>query len=341
MDRNTLFTSLLIPALFVAGGLFLGVIFEKIVLKKLRDIVRRTSWGGDTIFLDALRGMTLLWFALAGLYWALESAEWRPSYVRFIDTALLAIAIFSATVVAARILSALVDVYSKRVGGIFVRTTMVTILTQVIVYIVGILVILQTVGISIAPLLTALGVGGLAVALGLQDTLSNLFAGITIMVSKQVRPGDYVRLDSAQEGTITDITWRYTTIATTTANMVIIPNSKLASAIVTNYHLPEDVTLLAIKVRVGYGSDLERVEEVTLEVARQVCREVRGGVPDSTPSVRYNRLGDFGIEFNVNIHVDTYVDQFYLTHEFLKRLHRRYREEGIAIPFPTQTLHLQ
>ena len=340
VNESILLKSLLIPASFIIGGFVIGIIFEKIILRRIKSIAARTRWQGDSIIIHALHGVTTLWFVIAGAYWALENTEIQPAYLHIIDMALLVAVIFSVMVVLARILSDFATAYSREVGGIFARTSMFTNLTKALVFIVGTLVILQTVGISITPILTALGVGGLAVALALQDTLSNLFAGIHIIASKQVRPGDYVRLDSGQEGRITDISWRYTTIETIRSNMIIVPNSKLAAAVVTNFHLPHDVMTIPIKVGISYDSDLEKVEEITLDVAREVSREVEGGVPDSVPQIRYHTFGDFSIDFNVIVHVRAYADQVYLTHELIKRLHRRYERDGVTIPFPTRTVYV-
>jgi small-conductance mechanosensitive channel len=338
MDTATLLKTLLVPAALIFGGLLAGIVLDRLVLPKIEAMTRRTLWEGDTILVRALRGMPTIWFFLAGVYLALDKSTVHPAHLHVINEAMLVAAIFSFTVVVARVLAGLMDVYNQRVGGLFVRTSMVTNLLRVLVYLIGILVILETIGISIAPLLTALGVGGLAVALGLQDTLSNLFAGINIMASKQVRPGDCVMLDSGQEGTIADITWRYTTVETLQNNMVIIPNSKLASAVVTNYRMPHDEMTVPVKLGVSYGSDLRKVEAVVCDVLREVCREVQGGVAGWEPRIRFTGFGDSSIDFNVHLRASAFTDRDYLVHEFIKRLHRRFAQEGIAIPFPTRTL---
>ena len=94
---------------------------------------------------------------------------------------------------------------------------------------------LNAVGVSITPIITALGVGGLAMALALQDTLSNLFAGIHILAEHTIRIGDFIRLETGQEGYVEDISWRTTRIRMLPNNMVIVPNSKLAQSVVVNY----------------------------------------------------------------------------------------------------------
>jgi len=196
-------------------------------------------------------------------------------------------------------------------------------------------------GVSIAPILTALGVGGLAVALALQDTLGNLFAGIHIILSRQVHVGDYIKLDTGAEGTVADINWRNTTIRAQANNLVVIPNSKLASAIVTNFQMPEPEQSLVIPVGVAYGSDLAKVEQVTIEVARDVQRSVEGAIPEFEPFIRYHTLGESAVQLSTILRIRSFDAQFIVKHEFIRRLHDRYRAEGIEIPFPQRVVRIE
>ena len=135
----------------------------------------------------------------------------------------------------------------------------------------------------------------LAVALALQDTLGNLFAGLQIVASKQIRPGDYLLLDTTQEGTVVDIAWRTTTLRTQSDNMVIVPNAKLAQAIVTNYRLPAEPLSVLIEFGVSYEADLSRVEALAAEVATEVMAELHS-LWNTTTAIRICRaLEDFNI----------------------------------------------
>ncbi|MCL4395792.1 MAG: mechanosensitive ion channel family protein [Chloroflexi bacterium] len=198
---------------------------------------------------------------------------------------------------------------------------------------------LQVLGVSITPILTTLGVGGVAIALALQDTLSNLFAGLDILASRKIKPGDYIKLSSGEEGYVADITWRYTTVRVLSNNLVIVPNSRLASSIVTNFDLPSPDLSVLVQVGVSYDSDLDKVERVTVEVAQDVMQHVSGGAPDSTPFIRYQSIAEYTINFTVILRAQTYVDQYLVIHEFIKRLHKRYASEGIEIPFPIRTIY--
>jgi small-conductance mechanosensitive channel len=239
----------------------------------------------------------------------------------------------------ARVAAKLVTTYTNRVEGI--STSIFTNLTRSLIFVVGVLVILQSLDISVTPILTALGVGGLAVALALQDTLANLFAGLQILASHQIRPGDFVRLETGDEGYIADISWRNTAIRTLPNNMIIVPNSKMASSIVTNCHRPGKELSVSLMVGVSYDSDLRKVERITTEVAKDVLEEVEGGIPEFDPAIRYQTLGESSITFKVIMRGREFRDQFLLKHELIKRLHEKYREEGIEMPTSVSMLYLQ
>jgi small-conductance mechanosensitive channel len=208
------------------------------------------------------------------------------------------------------------------------------------VFVIGGLLILQNLGISITPLLTALGVGGLAVALALQDTLSNLFAGLQIIAAKNIQPGDYIKLESEDEGYILDINWRSTTIRALPNRIIIIPNQKLASSIIKNFSKPDKEIAVLVDLGVSYSSDLEKVEKVTIEVAREIMKNTTGGVVEFEPFIRYNKFDSSSINFTVIMRAKEFTDQFLVKHEFIKKLQQRYITENINIPFPITTVYM-
>ncbi len=200
------------------------------------------------------------------------------------------------------------------------------------------LIILQTFGISITPILTALGVGGLAVALALQDTLTNVFSGLHILLSKLIQSGDYIKLGTGEEGHVVDISWRNTTIQALGNNLIIVPNQKIASAIITNYDRPNKELSVSISLGVSYASDLDHVEQVTLTVAKEIMSELAASVENFEPILRFHTFGDSSIIFNVILRGQEFIDQY---NELIKRLHKRYNQEGIEIPFPVRTVYLK
>jgi small-conductance mechanosensitive channel len=336
-----LITQWILPILLVGGGYAGGKIFEYVVIRKLKRLTTQTSSRADDIFVDAVGKTTPFWFVLAGLYVAMTIMPIPPRLAALSNTVLLIGFIASATLVVARLAVRYVDIYATRVRGVLPSTTIFSNLTRALVYIIGLLVILQSLGISITPILTALGVGGLAVALALQDTLSNLFAGLQIIGSGQVKPGDFIRLESGEEGYVVDVTWRNTTIRQLPNNMVIVPNAQLASSRVSNFYQPDKEQAILVQVGVSYSSDLEEVQRVTIEVGQDVMESVEGGVPGFEPFIRYHTFGDSSINFTVILRGKEVVDQYLVKHEFIKRLHERYMKEGIEIPFPIRTIHVR
>src|SRR6202042_3253297 len=198
---------------------------------------------------------------------------------------LLVLWFLSLTIMASRLAGDLIRFYGASTPGALPVTTLSQTLAQLGVVILGVLMLLNGLGISITPILTALGVGGLAVALALQDTLSNLFAGFYVAVAGQVRLGDYIKLNTGEEGYVTDIGWRCTTIRSLNSNLIIVPNAKLAQAIVTNYSLPQKQMSASLQVGVSYRSDPDQVEKMLLEVALQGATEITGMLQDPPPSV--------------------------------------------------------
>ncbi|MGD2152102.1 MAG: mechanosensitive ion channel family protein [Gemmatimonadales bacterium] len=333
--------AVVIPAAIALLGLVVGLIVRRTVVARLGKVAEGTRSVTDDIVLSAVRGPVVLWFLIGGLYAAIQITTLPQRVAVLIQQLLLILVIFSITWAIARVVAALVENGARRAPETLPGATLVTNLARVTVLAIGILVILQTLGISIAPIITALGIGGLAVALALQDTLANLFAGVHILASRQLRPGDYVKLDSGEEGYVVDVTWRQTTIRQLPNNIIIVPNKQIASSITTNYHLPDQQLSFLVPVGVHYGSDLGHVERVTIEVARETLQTVEGGVPDWEPFIRYSAFGDSSINFNVILRGQEYVCQYLLRHEFIKRLHRRFDQEGIVIPFPIRTVVLE
>jgi small-conductance mechanosensitive channel len=161
-----------------------------------------------------------------------------------------------------------------------------------------------------------------------------------VTLAGNVRVGDFIKLESGEEGFIEDIHWRATRVRTLPNNFVLIPNSRLAQSVVTNYSLPSADLAVLLDVGVHYASDLEQVERVTREVARTIMKTVPGGVPDFDPFIRYHTFGASSIDFTVILRAREFTDRFLVKHEFVKALARRFAQEGIVIPFPIRAINL-
>ncbi|MEU2286927.1 mechanosensitive ion channel family protein [Streptomyces sp. NPDC013178] len=340
MNRALTLDDGVLAGIALVTGLLLAFL-SRTLLRWLAKHAKRTRWSGDDVIVDALRTV-VPWAAIVG--GAAAAAALLPltrAVQHTVNQSLTVLLIFAATLSAARVVAELVQTVTHSRSGVAGSATIFVNITRVLVLAIGFLVALQSLGISIAPMLTALGVGGLAVALALQDTLANLFAGIHILASKTVQPGDYIKLSSGEEGYVEDINWRQTTVRNLSNNLVVIPNGQLAKTNMTNYMRPEQQLTILVQVGVSYDSDLEHVERVTTDVVAEVMTEITGAVPEHEPAVRFHTFADSRINFTVILGVGEFSDQYRIKHEFIKRLHRRYREEGIRIPAPARTVSLQ
>jgi small-conductance mechanosensitive channel len=288
--------------------------------------------------LQILRARLPWWSLLVGAW--LSAGYWplTPEGHLLVGRTAFVLGALSVTLALAALASQSVDTYGALISPALPVSSLTRNVAWTLIAILGLLVILNGLGLSITPMLTALGVGGLAVALALQEPLANFFAGLFITLAGQIRVGDYVKLDSGQEGYVVDFSWRSTRLRMLANNLIVVPNAKLAQAIVINHHLPSQDLAVLVDVGVDYASDLRHVERVAVDVGRSVMRDVTGGVPEFEPFIRYHTFGDSSINFTVILRAQEFVDQYLIKHEFVKRLHARFNDEGIVIPFPIRTI---
>ena len=329
-------------SVFVLGGLLLGYIVERLVMARLHVLAKNTRFKWDDIVVDSLKRLPTVWLAAAGIYLASTVGDVPPGMAAFMSSALMVVLIGSVAVGGMRLTGGVVEMLSKGAQGPIGSPTLVVSLARGAVGVLGIFIILQNLGIDITPLITALGIGGLAVALALQDTLGNLFAGVQIILSRQVRTRDFVQLSSGERGWVTDVKGRNTTIQTfPDGNLVVVPNSLLASSIVKNFSFPRTSLWVSIEVGVSYDSDLDQVERVTMGVAKEVLEEIDGGISTEDPVVVFHTFADSSINLETRMMVQEIRSQAPIRHEFIKRLHKRYNAEGIEIPYPIRTVVMQ
>lgn len=332
---------ILIPVIAFLFVFSLGILFRKILFLRLIKMTKNTQTKIDDIIVSVIKGPSIIWCLMFAIYLSLEISNIPDEMVRIVGKTLLVLGIFSVTLVLASISSKLVKIYSGKLNAALPVTSLTQNIARIIVFCIGIMIILNSLGVSVAPILATLGVGGLAVALALQDTLSNLFAGFHIIVARQIRVGDYIKLDTGEEGYVADITWRTTKIRMLPNNVVLVPNDKLSKAILTNYYFPDKELAVLVNMGVHYDSDLKKVEKITCEVGKEVMKEVTGGVPSFDPFIRYHTFGDFSINFTVILRAKEFVDQYLVKHEFVKRMHERFNKEGIIIPYPIRAINFE
>ncbi|RLG38757.1 MAG: mechanosensitive ion channel family protein [Candidatus Alkanophagales archaeon] len=273
---------------------------------------------------------------LAGAYLAVL----RLPQLAFVTVLLKVLGVLVGVFASIRLIGALVERYARE-RIVYKSLIGMRRIVNAFIYVIAIIIVIGLLGYDVTALAAGFGISALVVALALQSTLSNYFAGIYITMERSIKIGDYVELEGGLSGFVEEITWRSTKIRTLLDNLVIIPNAKLAESIITNYYDPTREMNIRINCGVSYGSDLEKVERVTLNVARQVLRSVSGGVETFEPLVRFNNFGDSNIEFTVILRVKSIVDQYLVKHEFIKELTKAYAKEGIEIAYPCRNIFLR
>ena len=206
------------------------------------------------------------------------------------------------------------------------------------IYVLAAILILDQLDISVSPLIAGLGVGGIAVALALQPTLSNFFAGTYLVSDSVISQGDFIELENGLTGYVNEIGWRSTRLSTPFNNLVVIPNNRLADSILLNYYAPTMAIGVLVQVGVSYESDLGEVERVAIEVANEVINEQPEAVKDFFPWFGYEKFGDSNIDFWVWVQSTDRIGGFKIKTELIKRIHSRFREEGIEINYPVRRL---
>lgn len=196
----------------------------------------------------------------------------------------------------------------------------------------GLLMFLEAIGVPISPILASLGIGSLAIALALQETAKNLFAGFFVIADKPLQVGDFVKLEGGQEGWLSQLGWRSSKFRMLADSLVVVPNSKLVDSVVTNYRAADGGLAISVELAVASGSDLERVERITIDAAREAMRTVEGAMDGFEPFVRFHTVAGGQISFSAALRARSGALIERVRHEFIKRLAARYLQEGIKIP---------
>jgi small-conductance mechanosensitive channel len=312
----------ILPMLFIATILAAYVVYF-VTLRMVRATAKRASITIDARVMWLREHYLSPLLIVIGLLLIIDAAPLPPKVTRVANRLLsltgLGIALFIITKGTLLLLRNIATRYQplQNIQG------PVELATKIALTAVGGMLILDNLGVSLTPLLTTLGIGSLAVAIALQDTLGNVFAGVHIKADRPIEVGQFIRLESGDEGYVERIGWRSTRVKMLPNKTAVVPNSKLVQSTIINYDLPHPELAVLVPVGVHYDSDLRKVEKVTCKV------------------IRYHTFSQSSIDFTVILRSQRFVDGYLIKHEFMKKLHERYREEGIVIPFPIRTVYLK
>ncbi|MBI3472498.1 MAG: mechanosensitive ion channel family protein, partial [Candidatus Solibacter usitatus] len=297
----------------------------------LRALYRRAAGARSPAYLvaETLRLPSVLWSLAAALHFALQVSEAPEKYTHRAAQVIVVFLVVSLCMVAATVSVRMFALYGQRKGMVVAASGLARTLIRVLVFTVGAVFLLWFFGKQVTGVLAALGVGGLAFALALQDTLANFFAGIHILVEEPISVGNAIRLSEKEEGVVTDIGWRTTRVRTARNNVIVVPNTKITSGILTNYSLPEARVGLEVPVLAAHEAD----PDLVLRIALEEVRGTPGVLPDPAPNVLF--VPGFlptHLEFKAVFAVADFAQQGPVGSEVRLRILRRLRAEGVPLP---------
>jgi len=299
------------------------------------------TWRG--LEFAILEPLPLPLLLLAALHISLETLTLPRQYERLGSKLVIAVVILVIFYFPGKVLGLFLRRMARKDPTLERATQPAAFIVRALFALLAVIIVLENLGISLTAVWTTLGVGSVAVALALQETLSNFFAGLYLLADRPVNPGDYIKLDSGQEGFVVRVGWRSTTLRTLPNNLVVVPNATLAKATLTNYSLPEPRMGLVMPISVAYGTDPALVERALLEVARDAIRDgVEGLVAEPAPLVRFiPGFGTSSLDFSLIVQVRQFTDQYPVQSELRKRIVKRFEEESIRIPFTTYSILME
>jgi len=314
-----------------------GLIMDRIIRMILVSNASRSESKLLTAVARASQNLAVWIASLIGFWIAYFQTPLPAAVNQDINFYLRIASVAIATMFVARLASNLLSVYIEREDTRLPASSIFENLVRWTIYIIGLGALLAFAGVSVTPLITALGVGGLAVGLALQPTLDNLFSGIQILASRQIEPGDFVRLESGHEGTVEDVTWRNTTIRRKVGDLIIVPNGLIGRESVINFSRSNQAYSSRVTTSVRYGTDPALLEKIALDVAEGVMRDAGGAYKGAEPAMWFDNISPAGISFTTALPTVSYEQQWDARSMYIERLQARLTEEGIEAPQPIMT----
>ncbi|MBS3813203.1 mechanosensitive ion channel [Candidatus Bipolaricaulota bacterium] len=209
-------------------------------------------------------------------------------------------------------------------------------LIKYVIFVLGFLIGLQMIGFDLSVLTVFGGLFGIGIGFGLQNIFSNFASGLILLMERPVQVGDIVELDGLL-GRVTEIRFRVAIVTTFDNESIIVPNSDLVSERVTNWSYGGDTTLrLRIPIGVAYGTDVDLVENILLEIAESE----QNVMPKPSPEVFFKEHGDSSLNFELRVWVPSPAYRIEASNNIRKKIDSRFTEEGIEIPFPQRDNHV-
>lgn len=322
-------------------------LFSKLVVwiseKVLLRFASRTKNNADERIIRSVNGPISLILIFFGLKIGLSTLDFSATAQLYIGRVLNSFVIVIGVYIVVSVLNILLDVFGKS----FARKTHSSLddnlldlghkVIKVLFFVVIFLMVLSEWGVAIGPFLASLGIAGIAVAFALQNTLGNIFGGISLILDRSIKVGDIVSLDADTKGSVLDIGLRATRLRTFDNELIVIPNGKLADMKIQNIVQPDPMARVVVPFSVAYGSDVGKVKRLILPLVKKID----GSLADPAPIVRFSEMADSSLKFVLYFHVDHYSKKWAAKDEMNTLVYNTLNKNKISIPFPQMDVHLK
>ena len=341
-ESFSLFTAQYGLAILIFGAWLVGgLIAQQTISFFLRNAATKNQSRANQALVIAARGSIAWVGGIIGMWAAYNNVlvmnardEELVAAIQSSYPFLQAITIAIITFFLARVANRFISAYTAKENIKVPSSSIFGNIVAALIWILGISIAVVVTGTSnsLTPLLGALGVSGLAIGLALQPTLDNLFSGIQILTSRQIEPGDFVRLESSEEGVVEDVTWRNTTIRRITGELVIVPNSNLAREQVINFSRNAEAFNLIIPTMVSYDNDIDQVIAIMRGVANDLMERSHYVHKEQDPRILVTANSERGISLATILPVVAYEMRGRVTSEYLEEVQQGFKKAGIAQP---------
>ena len=335
-------------------ALFIGLISTVVITAlayflagKLANILERlavdkTRWEGDEQLIRFLKKSVRRLILLIGAFYFLGylSDVLGESYKLYLNGIFYVLIVFVITFALMGLVSLAVRIYSKSLiekkmlGDKEDFFPLLVRVFKIIIFIIALIIIMKHFKQDVQALVVSLGIGSLAIALAAQETLANMIAGFVIMTDRPFRVGDRIQLSSGEKGDVYEIGLRSTKVKTFDNTLLIVPNAEIVKEKILNLTYPDPITRVRVNVGVAYGTDVQKVKSILEEICNRHPRVLN----HPPPNAYFLDFGDSSLDFFLTCRVPDWRDEWTIAEEIRLEIDRRFKEEGIEIPFPQRTL---
>jgi len=328
-------------AIIAAVFIFAGKIADWIISGIIGRIANRSTNNFDDQLVSLVHRPVFLSFVLLGLGLATRRIG-LPEAPLFITVGILkTIAIFVWYSTLGSLLGLIVRVLGRNADTKVLQTGMLSlihnVMKMVLLALTGYFIFLAW-RIDVTAWLASAGIVGLALSFAAKDTLSNLFAGVSIIMDAPYKTGDFIILDSGERGVVTEIGLRSTRLLTRDDIEITVPNGIIGNGkIINEAGGPSEKHRIRVAVGVAYGSDIDHV----IETLQKVATDNADIVADPAPRVRFRLFGDSSLNFELLGWIAQPIDRGRVMHELNCAIYKAFHDNGIEIPFPQRDLHIR